>query len=392
MAKYLHLAVYLVCFYDAIILLLIPSSATFLLAEDGHAGLMVSILTALAIGLWSLYTHGFQRLPNMWIGWLIFFMAFSSFHGPNVVFDSTFLPKDPGIFNYKPMFVAIIYLLMFLGIINCPLTTDNKHKIYQSIAWVGMLYAGYILSQHLGMDQIYKSVTTTPDQLSRNPQDGGFISQPVYAGAILSLCLPFVLRYTPPGIFLVIAAILATTNRSALVAMAIGSVYMLTASKRYVSIAIVSYIGLIALVMAIYILHPSFHLPICGSGRLAIWKQIIKDIIHPTFPGVDKAYSLTGLGFGSFSIFFPFYHHTPWTQAHNEYLEILYSLSFVGLFLFIKCICDVFVVAKDKCVLASLIMIAVFACTNPVWHIPQLQFLTVFLTGLAYNKEPIYVV
>lgn len=386
MINYLPIALWLVCFYDAIVMLLLPSSATLLMAEDGSVGRFIAAMAACAIGLYVLTQYGFSKLSNKWIPALIVCIVFSSFHSPNVSFESIFVPKDPGLFNFKPMFEVFMYLLMFLGMCNIPFTILNKEKIYKTIAWIGIIYSGYIVLQHCGLDQIYHLVGTSIDQLSRNPKDGGFISQPVFAAAILSLCLPFVIRYKLYLGVLVIIAILLTGNRSALVASAITGLFLITKSKRYVLMAIVAYIGLLALAMGIYWLAPNIHLPIDSDGRLHAWGLMIKDFLHPHFPGVSKSYVLTGMGIGSFPLTFPFYNHSLFYQAHNEYLELFLGLSFIGFYLFIRMIKHIFDTVQDHYVCAGLIALAVFAITNPIWHVAQLQFLTIFLVGLVYNK------
>lgn len=392
MANHLYIAILLVCFYDALIVMLIPSSATFFLAEDGLAGAMVSTLLALTIGLWSLCSNGFKKLPNIWLAALLFFIVFSSFHSPNVIFDGAFIPKDIGLYNFKPMFLSLIYLLMFLGIYSSLISRESRINIGKAFSWTGIIYSAYIIFQHYGMDQLYKFVGTAIYHLSRNPQDGGFISQPVFAAALLTICLPFVYRYH--SIFfsiIVIAAIVLTGNRSALIAVAISGLYLFVPHKKYVLYLIMAYIGILALATGLAWVYPHINLHICDSGRLSNWKMLLQNIAHPNFPGVNKSYILTGLGIGSFSVFFPFYNHSPFFQAHNEYLEVLYWGSLIGFFLFIKMQLDIFKTVQDHWVCASLIGISVFAITNPVWHIPQLQFLTVFLIGLAYNKEFLYV-
>lgn len=386
----LSIALLLVCFYDAIIIMLIPSSATFLLAGDGMAASMISTLMAISIGLWVLYTFGFKKIQNHWICIFIFFIIFSSFHSPNIQFESVFTPKDPGLFNFKPMFESLVYFLMFMGIASLPYDCNNRGKINITLAYVGLIYSVYIIAQHCGMDQFYKLQDNTFNQLSRQPQDGGFISQPVYAAALLSICLPFIFKFKRWLIVLPIIAILLTSNRSALSAIAISGIYLLTGNKRYVLYILGAYISLLALAVAIYWAHPNFNFNIESWGRLATWKSVLGDIIHPSFPGVNKAYILTGFGIGSFSVLFPFYHQSPFFQTHNEYLEVLYTLSLIGLFLFIKSIWHIFKTSSDKTFTASLIAISVCAVTNPVWHIPQLQFLTVFLIGMVYNKENSY--
>lgn len=386
MANYLHLAIYLVCFYDALVMLCLPSSATFILAEDGSAAQLVSVLTALGIGLCALYIYGFKKLENIWMAIILFFIVFSSFHSPNITFESIFTPKDPGLFNYKPMFECLVYFLMFLGICAIELTPEQRYKVESSISWTGILYSAYIILQHCGFDQIYHIVGTAICQLSRNPLDGGFISQPVFAAALLVVCFPFVMRYKPGYLYLLPIALLLTGNRSALVAGAVMVVFLLTSNRKLVFSIIGAYVAVLALIMGMYLHDTNIEYHFNTSGRLMTWAQVGYDFFHPAFPGVHKSFILTGLGIGAYPVTFPFYNHSVYYQAHNEYLEIFYGLSFIGLFLFLKMQSHIFRTSKNQCITAALIGISVFAITNPVWHRPVLQFVTVFLIGLAYNE------
>lgn len=392
MFKYLNIAILLVCFYDAIILMLIPSSATFLLAGDGMAASMICILTAMAIGLWVLLSQGFKPFKNKWSMVLLLFIAFSSFHSPNIKFVAEFVPKDAGLFNFKPLFEIMVYAFLLAGIASLPYSGAMKGRVGFTFAWVGLIYSAYVIIQHLGMDQFYRLNTAEMDisNMSRNPQDGGFISQPVYAAALIAICMPFILRYFKWWALVAIVAVLLTSNRSALVAIAISGIYFLSANRRVVLWVLGAYIAVLGLVMAIYWAHPSFNFHVEPYGRLMTWKAVLLDILHPNFPGVHKSYILTGLGIGSFSILFPFYHQSGFYQVHNEYLEVVYCLSLIGLGLLLKSLWQVFKISTDRTLTSALLAICVFAITNPVWHIPQLQFLTIFLIGMIYNKENTY--
>lgn len=393
MNNYLNIALVLVCFYDVLIVMLIPSSATFLVAEDGGCARMVVYMLSIGIGLYALSKVGFKQSPNIWMSLFIIFMVFSSFHSPNITIDGAFIPRDSGLFNFKPMFEVIIYFLLFMGLFSLDITQKSKYRIGAAFSWIGIVYSTYIIFQHFGMDQFYKIIGTSLDHLSRNPLNGGFISQPVYASAVLVICLPFVIKHHGYFSILLIIAEVLTGNRSGMVAIAISGLYLVTCNLRVTLYAFGAYIAIIASMLAILLIHP--HMPplFDDSGRMMMWKKVIIDFIHPAFPGIHQSYVLTGTGIGAFSTLFPFYHPGGWNQAHNEYLEIFYSLSFVGLFLMLRTQWEVFKTANRNTITftAALIAISVFAATNPVWHVPQLQFLTVFLIGMIYNKENSYV-
>jgi hypothetical protein len=369
----------LVFFYDALVFLLLPSTATFILASDGSTARYVVNLSALGIGLSVLCKSGFQPLKNQWFAWLVIFMVFSAAHSPDIRIESTFIPKDSGLFNFKPMFESLVFLLMLCGVQSINI---NIEKVFKTIVGIACIYSLYIIIQSFGLDQIYHIVGDR-NTLSRNPELGGFISQPVFAGIFLAMCLPFAVKLKKYWfVALIIVGICATQNRTAMIAGVIGCLAMLI-KKEHVYILVGTYI------LAIVV---SFILNTCGispilhdTGRFGTWGMILADIAKPLFPGVDKFNILTGQGIGSFSVLYPFYHNSGWLQAHNEFLEIFYGLSFVGLGLLILAISKALDGIRSNVIFAALIVITVASFTNAVWHIAQLQFMTVLLAGLGLN-------
>lgn len=384
--KSLSLIIIAVFFYDAILLLMLPSTANLILATDGSIPSFVTCLSALAIGMMGL-NNGFKAMPNYWALLLIFFVVFSSFHSPNITFDSTFLPHNSAIFNYKPMFECLIFLLMFMGIYSMELNNKTFNKTIQTLSWIAVIYAGYIIFQRLGMDQLYRlSHDQRIGEMTRNPECGGFISQPVFASAMLAIILPLIWQYGRIWQFaLCLLAIIVTGNRSALLTSVVCFLYNQESLRKYGKILLGGYIAYLILGVLLQYIPHSFHWKIFLEERFDVWNQIIQDFIHPMFPGAHTSYLLTGTGIGSFSVFFPFYHHSGYFQAHNEFLETLKCLGIVGLFLLFKSIgC---LPNANKAISASILASCILAMTNPIWHIPQLQFLTILLIGLAYNKE-----
>lgn len=387
MSNYLNIALWLVLFYDALIMLALPSTVTYIAGTDGGVGRFICYLVSFAITACVLYLHGFKKLPILALGLLLGFIVFSSFHCPNIGFDSLFTPRDSGIFNFKPMFECFLYFGLFMAMYSIPIDHISLEKIYHALALSGIIISIYIVLQHFHMDQVYRLTDgMTYDHLSRNPEAGGFISQPVYASALLVMLLPFMIRLNGWLCLLGALAILLTGNRSGLVALAILMPLFCKATPRFICYLFVSYMVILALTMAIYWHFPQYlDSHIQSSGRLAAWKQIIQDFITPAFPGIDKSYTLTGEGIGAFSILFPFYNHSSFYQAHNEYLETFRGMSFIGLFLLFKTQFAIFNNVSNRFIFAALMGISIFALTNPVWHIPTLAFMTTFLAGLGLN-------
>lgn len=390
MPSVIHLAIWLVCFYDAVLLLLLPSTATLLLAPDGSAARHVVTVLCLGIGAYVLNTQGFNRLPSRWVGWGLVAMAISAAHSPNISFESLFVPKDSGIYNYKPMFEVLVFFLLFMAVYTARL--DPK-KLYQALAWVGLISAGYIILQHLGLDQLYRLSSNDPEQIrqfTRNPKDGAFIGQPVFAGCLVAMCLPF-LYETPEWLWarvgMCLLAIGLTGNRTSALAAGIVLLAMSRRCRWAVPWVVGAILMAVGVLFTLNCLHHSFE-PVDFTGRLEVWRHCLGDLIHNPFPGIDMAYILTGMGLGNFVVTYPFYHHSGFYQAHNEYLELFRGLGILGAAVVGKFMIQTFRTVSYEAVEASLLAVAVCAFFNPVWHNAQLQFLTVVLLAIHYKGVP----
>lgn len=386
MGNYLYMALWIVFFYDAIVMLLLPSSVQFLTGTDGSTARYVVDFISLAISGAVLFTNGFKKLENKWIAVFLLVVVASHFHSPNIVFDSAFMPKDVAIYNYKPMFEILVFFMLFMGISSIEFTQGAINKIYKAICWTGVIYGAYILLQKFGIDQFYRlSLGQTPNQMSRNPECGGFICQPVFAAAFLSICLPFLINNRSFWMIgIVILGIIATGNRSAVIASLICSVMFFCKKSGKVLLGL--YLASLAGSLIIHCTLPNFNVHFSDTGRLEVWKNLFCDFINPAFPGISTHYILTGHGIGSFPVLFPFYHHSGFYQAHNELFEVIYTTGIVGLLTFIFMARDILQRPFIQAISLGILAISICAMTNPIWHVPQLAFITVFLLGLLYNK------
>lgn len=390
--NYLHIAVYLVFFYDAIILLLLPSTSNLIFAPDGSAARYIVNILCVSAGMYALMTKGFKVLPNKALAGLLLVMVISAAHSPNISFESTFIPKDSGIYNYKPMLESVLLFLLFMGVYSIELTEKVVARIIKSLAWVGTIYGAYILFQKAGLDQFYV-INGELNHLSRNPEAGAFICQPVYAAAIMAICLPFVIKEMCWWKILVcILGIVLTGNRMAILASAFSYWYLVGSliSERFRSQILICALALAGVIVAIVTLsffYPDAMEKLCFTGRLEVWRNVLLNIAHCKFPGINHSFILTGYGIGAFPVLFPFYNNSGFYQAHNEYLECFFCLGITGFILFAYFLHSIFKTQGDSYIGAALLACAICALFNPVWHIPQIQFITVILLALYYKRS-----
>lgn len=387
MVKFLDLTLYVVLFYNALIMLALPSDIAFISGSDGSTARFIVYLIATLIFMRGIVKYGFKALPIPFIAMLIGWIVFSSQHCPDIHFDGFFTPKDPGLFNFKPMFECLLFFGMMMSLYSWKLSPDQEEAIFHALGLSGIIMSIYLICQHFGADQLFRLTNTmTPDHFSRNPTSGSFILQPVYASAMIMMLMPFMCRKHWGWAWLASAAIGMTANRSGMLGIALIWLYLIIENRMVAFSLIGAYIASIIVITALYTvgwinLDSFFY----SDGRLEAWGAIIKDFFVPAFPGIDKSFVLTGQGIGAFPVVFPFHNHSSFWQAHNEYLEFWRGCSFIGLGLMLLSMRDLINKIQNKYIFISLLSIFVFAFTNPVWHIPQLQFLTVFLIGIGLN-------
>lgn len=381
-----------VMFYDALVMLLLPSSVQFILGTDGSAARFIVEFMGLAVAGWMMVHGGLRPLKNKWMAVFILLVVVSHFHSPNINFESYFLPKDMAIYNYKPMFELLVFFLMFLGVSNLSLSSDDVKRINKSFCWMAVIYSGYIILQRLGIDQWY-TVVGEQVHLTRHAEAGGFISQPVFAGAFLALCFPFAIKNKKHWMTaLIFVGAFLTGNRSCIFAMVVCALLMNRYWMRVGKLMVIAYCLMLVAALAVFWNWEQMTVYFNESGRLPNWKNLLLDFIHPNFPGLhDHHYIITGHGIGAFPVIFPFYHHSDFFQAHNEFLEILYGTGLAGITITFLMIKDFFKQVSVEPVRIGLFAIGICALTNPVLHIPQLAFITTFLLGMLYNPGVAYV-
>lgn len=383
----LPICIIVVCFFDFLIALLTPSTETMIFVTDGSAARYGVDFIGLLVGMIALYKYGFVKLNNKPLIALMLFLIVSHFHAVNIHFAGAFIPNDMAIYDYKPMMECVLFFMMFMGILSLPIMKLDIDKVKETIAWTGTAYGLISIMQRFGLDQFYKIMDVNNiEHMSRNPEVGGFICQPVFCAALITMTLPFMLtKIKWHQLSLALGGILATGNRSSLIVAAICVLYFYQCNHVWRAVLAAYVIYLILGVLFVFI---NMHIPHFQEERFKIWHDVLLDIGHSRCPGINNSHILTGIGLGSFSVVFPFYY-TGWYQAHNEFLECIRTIGIIGLGLLIAFICKI--PRRDISIVSSLLASFLLSLTNATWHIPQLAFLTVLLVALLFKTEDLYV-
>jgi hypothetical protein len=355
----------------------------------------VALMLALAIGLTALYLGNLKKVTNKWIVILFFFMLLSTFFviksplvvgylsGNSIMFSDN--SELDNIWNWKPLFYAFVYLLMFISIISSEINVEFVFKI---ISWVSLLVATYCILQKFGFEQFLRVKSVEVIGTPKSAAITGTIGQPTLAAMYLAMCFP-VLIYLNKYWFMLISLIAIVFCRSnvAYGALIIGMIALFT-SKYNKFMILVSLVSIILLFIAtIYM----FHVKLPDSGRFHVWNLTFNDIKMP-FGDDGPRFALTGFGAGAFHYLFSAMHKSTWLQTHNEYLEFAYNYGLIGLSLLLISICSVFGYILNlleyryiRYLGCMFLIICVNALGSFPWQLGVTTFYTVVILGLIYN-------
>ena len=192
--------------------------------------------------------------------------------------------------------------------------------------------------------------------------------------------------------------VIQSASRGGFAALLLGTALFFALSARGRSIRTVSWLTLIlSLTLFAYAVSSEYQIMLDrygqladkGEGRLEVWRDSL---------GIIRDYPLFGIGLGNFPKIFMLYSTRDTTsypyQAHNEWLEGLITLGFVGMALLAALIVTLFVLAyqrlrktgQDQCWLlgawCGLVGLAMHCFVEFNLHIPSLTVVVFFLTGI----------
>ena len=331
------------------------------------------------------------RGVSVWINILVVYCCIHHFLVPQLEFPERASNIIVNLWQYKPIVYILIYYLFFLSVRSFCWHKQYVEIVLRVMMWVGLTSAIYLIMQRLGLDsaQHLSSASANPDaQFTTAGQMSSFLTHPNYAGAFIAMCLPTAIyfrRWLYGG--LMFLAVIFSGSCFAITAMCFGLFiysWFYFYKKRTQIVGIVLILGMIFCWMCLIgrLWIPS------DSGRFLVWREMWEDV---------RARPIFGYGLGSFRLLFPLLHGSRFTEAHNEFFQLIYETGFVGGLIFLKCIVD-FV---KQCVLkvtqydsppeinlAMFSMLCIILLSSLglfVWQIEPHRFYTVLIVGILTN-------
>lgn len=378
----------LIPFFEAFLYLLIPGAKVpeWIDMRVTKEYLAVGMSMALTIISWIEYKA--LRCPNIWalafIGFLFLNLSKAPIAVTSTVVEVARIGSFPGTFK------AIVFFLLSCAIYTADIRGNQINAVIRAIGYGGAAMAFYMIIQALRLDQIYMPMTLSPEV--KSPAVAGFFGQPTLAVPYLSLSIPAIIHLKRWFLLGVVATAMLLTGSdfSVVCLIFLAVVYLVKHRKYIIATALIIVPSGVALLLSPH--RPWNYLNF--NGRIEVWKQIIQDVFSGQINGVSAHIGMTGAGLESFGTIFTALHRSPWTFAHNEYLQILWTCGVIGLAIFLMIHFDVFKTAWKKrdipevrVLSLSLLMLCVCACGTFVWQLGTYQYFSVVIAGLIYQIE-----
>lgn len=382
-----------------IVMLLILGLAVFpFLTQVGDTRtikMTISVMVALALGLWAIYSGQIKPFRNKWLLFLMGFFLVSIFFAPKPDVQLWDI-KVGNFWVWKTTFQSLAFLLMLIAVASIEFTKENVRNILTVMLWVGFIMSIYAIVQFLNIDQL---AGKHPDVIGHEPMQwrvGGTMGQPTIVAPFIAMLIPIAL-YLKRKVKAVVMGVTVCLSFSqvAIGAMVISLLFFIaTKGKRCLVLASAVFI-ICSLVLGIgYFKSPKIRSFTSGTGRYTHWKQIAKDVNNPLNESIKNKYPWTGLAPGSFKYTYHLRHNNNWHQAHNDYLELAYNNGLIGLIFFLLAIFYMFkqnlsrnMSRLQRGLLSSFVCIGIAAGGTFIYQMGAHAYYLMVICGLLHNSE-----
>lgn len=359
----------------------------------------LAVALALALGLLAVYEGKLKAFRNKWVLFFLGYMLLNFYFAPKP--EVRMFDMNVSIFwVWRPMFVIMCFALMLFTISSLEFTQEDRKRMLNIMVWSGFIISLYMFVQRLGFDQWFMHIGGNLKEELTPGNVGATLGNPVVASSLLILIIPVALYLRKFGkAFAMALAVCITESQMAIGSMFLGiiAIYALKNERRFIfviSLLIIA-VGIIAALWLKYPQEARKH--ISDKDRFRMWTEVVKDLKDPIVENSVARYPLTGYGMGSFAMIFPLKHKSEYgrfSQAHNDYVELLFNTGIIGIVLFLSAIGKLF---KDNFVecradrekrylLGSFICIAICATGLFVFQLGAHAYFTVVILGLLNNK------
>lgn len=354
----------------------------------------VALGIAMAITFQAAYSRGIKLIENKWAMFAIASMlASTAFVPPSGLVLGKVESGQTGfaytninienLWNYKPIFVAMLYLLMASAIAQ---NFIDIKKVAKIISWVGFIMSLTVIAEHFGFQEFWRVQNDGELGAMRHPELMGFLAQYTLASAFICMCLPGALfcRKYFFAVVMSIAIFLLSSHFGYMSAIFAWVIWILS-KNGFLRALMPSLIG-IGILIFLYIFWNQ------DDGRFGLWSMIWHDMTNPLFGNrLAESQGFFGYGAGSYGVFFPIIHHSPWWKAHNDYFEFLFNNGIAGILLMLSAIGSFMYLCYRNyseevwfC-LSTFLVTCTLAVGTFIWQTGWGEFYTAAIVGAGYS-------
>jgi len=358
--------------------------------------LYLAIVLSLILSLNSFHKGLFKPFKNVWCFLFLSFIPINFLMSPNLGVRLFNMSVGPFWILQSFLFI-LIFFLAHISVKSITFKRDDVAFLLKIMSWVGVIMASYSLVQFMGFEQFF---TPRKEDIYNISNACGTMGNRLLLASFIAMIIPISI-YLKKYVHALIMFIVVFICNSQIVgtALIVSMMFLVGTKHRLLAITMACLLVISAFILGIgYFNSPGIKSFIGGgngSNRFPAWKQMVDDLREPITldNGVKKKFALTGFGLGSFKYLFHTRHpkFSRFYEAHNEYLEILWTVGFIGLGIFLMILYTLvrqsFPLDRlNAHLLASFICISVCAGGMFVWHNGAILFYVIVITGLI-NKN-----
>lgn len=317
-----------------------------------------------------------------WFCAFLFWCLFVSFFAPKWLGLNLYEGGNvDGIWNYKPIIYMGIFFALTIAISSSNSLLCNFDNISVVVYYCGIIMAGYVIAQWLGIDPFMKDSLVHSNSATPSYKLTGTMGHPTIVSVFIAMTIPFGIYLKRwYGVIGMIIAVLLTKSMMAYLALACGLIFYSTNKNILLMLSVFIVLFLIGLWLSISGI-------VTLSGRYDIWLTAFKDMLS------NQKTFITGFGIGSWQYIYPMMHNTKdnWLTAHNEYFELFWGTGILSIIFLFNSVKYLFIGiiesgSKEVKVLgASILILLVDAVGNFTFHLGVFCLYFCIMVGLVFN-------
>lgn len=346
----------------------------------------LAVGVALVFSLLALSRGLLKPVRNPWLFIIMGYLFLSVYLAPKTIIELNGVDIKNA-WSWFPMFNIMVFFLFFLSVASVEF---NKELILKVMVYAGSVMAGYVILQYFGFDQFFVSADPGLGRL------GGTLGNRAITSAYIAMIIPIALYFKKYLLsLLMVISIFMMGISASIVSMIAASSFFIWSCLRWCNRRIfILFMVASALISGFVIFKMPNKEIIANHGRYQVWRELVEDLRKPVSGKTNKKYSFTGFGIGSFKYMFHAKHPVSnFTEAHNDYLELLYNIGVFGLFLFLA---SMWRAAKKSFIPENryrMMLLSSFGCVALnagglfCWQSAPIVFNSLIILGLMQKEE-----